>query len=223
MKTTYTYNFNRAIILISILLLIISFAVNGQTRSGNRDKSQYRTRETKVVRNENPKNQRTTLRYTRDDNRNNSPKNKIVKYESVNTKKGNNNGNYNKHNNNNYKHKNYNHYYAHGKKYYKKHYYNNYYHTSPWTYNNYPVVFYHKNYGEYYFHNGWFYTYHRKHGYLRADIPSHIIFSNIPHGYKRVYINGRLYYRYGDVYFKHTQHGYKVANRGPGIHFSASF
>ena len=80
MKTTYGYKFNRAIILISILLLIISFVVNGQTRSGNRDKSQYRTRETKVKRDESPRNQRTTLRYTRNDNRNDNHKNKIVKY-----------------------------------------------------------------------------------------------------------------------------------------------
>ncbi len=222
MKTTYTYKFNRAIIVISILLLIISFAVNGQTRSGNREKSQYRTRETKVVRNENPKNQRTTLRYTRNDNRNNNSKNKIVKYESVNTKQGKNyggnkNSNYYKHN----KHSNHN--YAHGKKYYKKYYDNSYYNTSPWAYYNYPVVFYHRNHGEYYFHGGRFYRYNRNYGYVMVDIPSHIVFKSIPHGYKRVYINGRLFYRYGDVFFKHTPHGYRISHQRPGVHFSASF
>ena len=61
MKTTYyLYRLNRIIILISIFLLILSFAVNAQTRSSrNGDKNHNRTRATTVQRSDNTNRNRT--------------------------------------------------------------------------------------------------------------------------------------------------------------------
>jgi hypothetical protein len=105
----------------------------------------------------------------------------------------------------------------------KKYYYKKYYHPSPWTYYNYPVVFYHNDFGEFFYHSGRFYKYHWKHGYYTIGIPTHVYFRTIPHGYRRVYIDGRLYYQYHDIYFRHTPFGYKVVPRSSGIYISASF
>jgi hypothetical protein len=54
-------------------------------------------------------------------------------------------------------------------------------------------------------------------------MPTHVYFNTIPNGYSRVYINGRLYYQYHDILFRHTPHGYKIVPRSSGIYFHVSF
>lgn len=258
MKTTYyTYRLNRIIILISIFLLILSFAVNAQQRSSrNGDKNRSRTGTTTVQRGENSNNSRmraTTVQRRDNTNRNRTgtttiqrsndnrnartslnydrrkstssnqgrfierepkPKKQTYTYKSNDYKNHKpKNKSYNKHNWYHKKHHAYKKPY-----YYKKHY-----HTSPWTYYNYPTVFYHANFGEFYYHSGRFYRYDWRHGYFTVDMPTHVYFNTIPHGYRRTYINGRLYYQYHDVIFRHTPHGYKIVPRSSGIYFHASF
>ena len=253
MKTTYyTYRLNRIIILISIFLLILSFAVNAQQRSSrNGDKNRSRTGTTTVQRSEdnshgrirattstrseningsrsgsttvtrhdNARNARTSLNYDRRNTtasnqgrfieRETNPSKQTYTYKS------------NDYNNTGYKKQKW--YNKHHHTYNKHYYYKNHYHPSPWTYYNYPVVFYHSNFGEFYFHSGRFYRYDWRHGYFTVDMPTHVYFSTIPHGYRRVYINGRLYYQYHDILFRHTPHGYKIVPRSSGIYFHASF
>ena len=226
MKSTYyTYRFNRIIILISIFLLILSFAVNGQNRSRNGDKNHDRNGSAKVERNGSSRNARTSYNYDRRNTnsrstsnqgryieRNEKPKKQTYTYKESNYK--NQNFKYNK-----------------SKAYHKKHhhmyknpyYHKKYYHYSPWTYYNYPVVFYHKSFGEYYYHSGRFYQYDWRNGYYAVDMPTHVFFNTIPHGYSRVYINGRLFYQYNDIYFRDTPFGYRIVPHSSGIYISARF
>ena len=255
MKTTYyTYRFNRIVILISIFLLILSFAVNAQQRSSrNGDKNRSRTGtttvqrgentsnsrirattsqrnetinrsrngSTTVVRHDNGRNARTSLNY---DRRNTSSSNqgRFIERESIPEKQT-----YtyksNSYNNHNHKYKKQKKYHKHHHHAYHKHYYKKHYHPSPWTYYNYPVVFYNSNFGEFYYHNGRFYRYDWRHGYFTVDMPKHVYFNTIPHGYRRIYINGRMYYQYHDILFRHTPYGYKIVPRSSGIYFHASF
>ena len=241
MKTTYyTYRLNRIIILISIFLLILSFAVNAQTRSSrNGDKNRSRTGTTTVQRSDNAnqshngttnvqrsnnsRNARTSLDYDRRKTTTSNqgrfierePKQQSYTYKS---------NDYNNHKakyNTYKKHKVY--HKKHHNTYHNPYHYKKYYHSSPWTYYNYPVVFYHRNFGEIYYHSGMFYRYDWRHGYFTVDMPTHVYFNRIPQGYRRVYINGRLYYQYHDIFFRHTPHGYKIVPRSSGIYFHASF
>jgi len=243
MKTTYyTYRLNRIIILISIFLLILSFAVNAQTRSsrnGDKNRSQTgtttiqrsdntnrnRTGTTSVQRSTNSRNARTSLDYDRRKTtssnqgrfieRETKPKQQTYTYKS---------NDYNNHKpKNNTYHKQKVYHKKHHNAYNKPYHYKKYYHSSPWTYYNYPVVFYHANFGEFYYHSGRFYRYDWRHGYFTVDMPTHVYFNRIPQGYSRVYINGRLYYQYHDIFFRHTPHGYKIVPRSSGIYFHASF
>ena len=221
MKTLYyTYRLNRIIILISIFLLLLSFAVNGQSRSRNSRNSTSRTGTATVESSTNSRNARTTLNYN-NRNRGSSNEGRFIErnekihsqdytYKSSGYKKQ-----YPEHENYKVYKKHYVHVTPH---YYKKHY-----HHAPWTYYNYPVVFYHNDFGEYYFHNGRFYRYDRRYGYFTVDLPLHIYFRTIPTGYRRVYINGHLYYQYSDIYFRYTPFGYQIVPRSSGIYISASF
>jgi hypothetical protein len=92
-----------------------------------------------------------------------------------------------------------------------------------------PVVFYAKN-NPYYFHNDHFYRYYRGIGYVWIENPYGMIFPRLPHGTVMVHINGRPYFRYGNVYFAAHRRGYEVISvpakyykARPVIHISASF
>jgi len=230
MKTiNYTIRLNRIIILISIFLLLLSFAVNGQNRTRNGDNTRSRngsatverSNNSTVVRSTNSKNARTTLNYSRQNTsssnhgrfieRNEKPQNQSYTYKSSGNKKH--GPAYNNHNT----------YHKEHYVYVKPYYYKKHYHPSPWTYYNYPVVFYHNDFGEYYYHAGRFYRYDWRHGYFTVDLPTHLYFRTIPHGYSRVYINGLLYFQYNDIYFRHTPFGYQIVPRSSGIYISASF
>ena len=255
MKTTYyTCRLNRIIILISIFLLILSFAVNAQQRSSrNGDKNRDRTGTTTVQRGENQSNSRiraTTTQRSETINRSRSGSGTVVRQEngrnartSLNYDRRNtsssNQGRFiereaepkmqsytyksNDYNNHKSKYKKQKWYHKHHHGHNKHYYYKKHYHPSPWTYYNYPVVFYHSNIGEFYYHSGRFYRYDWRHGYFTVDMPTHVYFSTIPHGYRRVFINGRQYYQYHDILFRHTPHGYKIIPRSSGIYFHVSF
>jgi hypothetical protein len=222
MKTiSYTIRLNRLIILISIFLLLMSFTVNAQSRSRNGSSSSSRTGIATVKKSNDSKNARTTLNYngrsTNNSNegrfieRNEKPQTQNYTYKSSGYK------NHEPVHYNNLAYHN-NHYEYVKPIHYKKHY-----HPAPWTYYNYPVVFYHNNFGEYYYHNGGFYRYNRKHGYYAIDLPLDIYFRTIPVGYRRVYINGHLFYQYNGIYFRHTSFGYQIVPRSSGIYITASF
>ena len=149
------------------------------------------------------------------------------------------NGNYSKgHNgNNNYGYNNKSHgnswnhgYKSYGKnhnwdhRYYSAHHprtYNVWNFPAPWRYSAHGLVFRYA-YGDYFFSNNRFYRYDPYRGYYTVNYPTEVYFDYLPIGYNEVMIDGRIYFRYGDVYFVATPAGYRLA-RPNGIYLSFQF
>ncbi len=74
-----------------------------------------------------------------------------------------------------------------------------------------PMVFIH-NHNRYYCYDGHFFRYRRGIGYILVDIPFGIMFDQMPVGYDRVYINGYLYFRVGNLFFEFTNLGYRLVH-----------
>ena len=74
-----------------------------------------------------------------------------------------------------------------------------------------PGIFVH-NHNRYYSYNGHFFRYRRGIGYILVDIPFGIVFEQLPYGYERVYINGYLYFRMGNLFFEYSQYGYRLVH-----------
>ena len=72
-----------------------------------------------------------------------------------------------------------------------------------------PIIFYHRNIA-YYCYNGHFFRHVRGVGYVLVDIPFGITFSTLPYEYERVYINGYLYFRIGNLFFERTPMGFSL-------------
>ncbi len=63
--------------------------------------------------------------------------------------------------------------------------------------------------GRYYYNEGIFYTGDPGH-YVVVEAPVGAIVYSVPPSYERVEIDGVLYYRYQDVYYRPAGHGYEV-------------
>lgn len=74
-----------------------------------------------------------------------------------------------------------------------------------------PVVFVHNHY-RYYCYDGHFFRYHRGIGYVLVNMPYGIVFEQLPHDYDRVYINGYLYFRIGNLFLEFTGNGFSLVH-----------
>lgn len=72
-----------------------------------------------------------------------------------------------------------------------------------------PVYFVHNNI-RYYNYNGHFFRHFKGVGYVLADMPYGIVFKKLPAGYDRVYINGYLYFRVGNLFLESTPGGFAL-------------
>jgi len=84
-----------------------------------------------------------------------------------------------------------------------------------------PVV-YHHNRDDYYYYGKHFYSYRRGVGYCVVEPPRHVYFRQLPADCERVYVNGNVLFRNGDLYFQLSPRGYAMVNL-PGISISAGF
>ena len=85
-----------------------------------------------------------------------------------------------------------------------------------------PVRIHHHAHGDYYFYGGHYYRHHHGIGYVRIEIPRHMVFSHLPFQCELVRVGPQVYYRYGDMYFERYAHGYRLAPT-VSIQFSAHF
>ena len=90
-------------------------------------------------------------------------------------------------------------------------YYDNYYGDVLRRFTYTPYVFVH-NFRRYYCYNGHFFRYHRGVGYVLIDIPFGFSFEYLPANYERVYINGYLYFRVGNLFFEHSNLGFQLVH-----------
>lgn len=74
-----------------------------------------------------------------------------------------------------------------------------------------PEYFVHKNV-KYYNYNGHLFRYFKGVGYVLTDIPYGMVFQKLPAGYERVYINGYLYFRVGNLFFEMNPYGYSLVH-----------
>lgn len=65
--------------------------------------------------------------------------------------------------------------------------------------------------GYYYFHGGHYYRLYPNVGYVRVQLPSSVVFYEIPPNVVRVRIGGHRYYRYGELVFERFEEGYRLA------------
>ena len=72
-----------------------------------------------------------------------------------------------------------------------------------------PQIFVH-NHIRYYSYDGYFFRYHRGVGYVLVDMPFGMAFEYLPNNYERVYINGYMYFRVGNLFFEHTDYGFQL-------------
>lgn len=74
-----------------------------------------------------------------------------------------------------------------------------------------PYVFIH-NHNRYYCYDGHFFRYRRGIGYILVDMPFGFTFDYLPTGYERVYINGYMYLRIGNLFFEATNYGFQLVH-----------
>lgn len=74
-----------------------------------------------------------------------------------------------------------------------------------------PEYFVHKNL-KYYNYNGHLFRYFRGVGYVLTKIPYNMAFQKLPADYERVYINGYLYFRVGNLFFEMNPNGYSLVH-----------
>ncbi|MFA5330007.1 MAG: DUF6515 family protein [Prolixibacteraceae bacterium] len=85
-----------------------------------------------------------------------------------------------------------------------------------------PVVFRH-NHDNYYYYGNHFYTYRRGIGYCVIEPPHNVFFRDLPFGCDRVNINGKVFFRNGDLFFQLSPRGYAIVPARLGIHITARF
>jgi hypothetical protein len=102
--------------------------------------------------------------------------------------------------------------------YYPKHNYNK---RAPWGHHQ-PIVMNH-GHGQVYFFDGHCYEYYPNRGYVMINIPVNYIFNEIPYECRKVWIAGNYFYKYEDIYFKPSIHGYVVIPNPWEINFTARF
>ena len=85
-----------------------------------------------------------------------------------------------------------------------------------------PVVFHHDR-DDYYYYGNHFYSYRRGIGYCVVEPPHHVYFRHLPVDCERVYINGNIFFRNGDVFFQLSPRGYSIVPSPVQIRVSARF
>jgi hypothetical protein len=85
-----------------------------------------------------------------------------------------------------------------------------------------PIVFHHDR-SDYYYYGDHFYTYRRGTGYCVVEPPRNVYFRTLPVECERVYVDGHLLFRHGDLFFQLSPRGYVMAPSPIGIHISARF
>ena len=108
------------------------------------------------------------------------------------------------------------------KKWHKEPYHYSYHRIPNWTYNYHPVAFRH-DHGQFYFHEDRFYRYHEHYGYIIVENPYEVVFTTMPYGYRRIIVDGVVYYKYGNLFFSYTPYGYQLIPRKHWIYLSARF
>lgn len=134
--------------------------------------------------------------------------------------KGNLKSGYNYHWENSWEHYRWNHnswknYYSYYDRYSYRH-HKNYYHHPYYghvirRFINRPTIFIH-NHNRYYSYDGHFFRYRPGVGYILVDIPFGMTFEYLPDDFERVYINGYLYFRVGNLFFENTRTGYQLVH-----------
>lgn len=84
-----------------------------------------------------------------------------------------------------------------------------------------PVVFHHDR-DDYYYYGDHFYSYRRGVGYCVVEPPRNVYFRQLPVACERVYVNGKVLFRNGDLLFQLSNRGYALVNL-PRISISARF
>ena len=84
-----------------------------------------------------------------------------------------------------------------------------------------PVVFHHDR-DDYYYYGNHFYSYRKGVGYCVVEPPRHVYFRQLPVACEKIYVNGNVFFRNGDLFFKLSPRGYALVNL-PGITISARF
>jgi hypothetical protein len=84
-----------------------------------------------------------------------------------------------------------------------------------------PIVFHHDR-DDYYYYGDHFYSYRRGVGYCVVDAPRNVYFRQLPVACERVYVNGNVLFRNGDLFFQLSRRGYALVNL-PGVSISARF
>ncbi len=72
-----------------------------------------------------------------------------------------------------------------------------------------PQIYIH-NHVKYYCFDGNFFRYRKGIGYVLVDMPFGMAFDYLPNDYERVYINGYLYFRVGNLFFEHNNYGFQL-------------
>lgn len=85
-----------------------------------------------------------------------------------------------------------------------------------------PTIFRHSN-GNYYYSRNQFYTYRDGIGYCVAEAPRHVYFRDLPFSCNRVRVNGQVYFRNGDLYFRHSPRGYVMVPSPVEVNLSVKF
>ncbi len=106
--------------------------------------------------------------------------------------------------------------YYHGYNPYSYRYHRYYYHhplyghvISRFVYN--PDIFIH-NHNRYFCYDGRFFRYMPGIGYVLVDIPFGTVFDGLPYGYERVYVNGYVYFRVGNLFFETNGLGFRLVH-----------
>lgn len=95
-----------------------------------------------------------------------------------------------------------------------------YYRRAPWGGRR-PYILYH-NHNRVYYYGGHYYEYYPDLGYGIIEVPGDYYFDAVPHGFRRVWIDGRWCYRRGGLYLRPGVHGY-IAFPGPGVRIGVGF
>jgi hypothetical protein len=85
-----------------------------------------------------------------------------------------------------------------------------------------PVTFKHSK-GNYHYIDNRFYIYRKGIGYCYIEPPRNVYFRELPFMCSRVYANGTVYYRNGDLFFRLTRNGYILVPSPFEVRFSVRF
>lgn len=74
-----------------------------------------------------------------------------------------------------------------------------------------PQIYIH-NHTRYYCYDGFFFRYRSGIGYVLVDVPFGMTFEYLPNDYERVFVNGYLYFRVGNLFFERSNYGFQLVH-----------